>query len=193
MKGLSQQMRQWTQDNQWYKLEVISNRLKLTRKFGNQIRSLTLSLESEGRSTAAAEVHSDFKRLSQAVGVFDKLCRKGAQTEQELEQIEAAMRHVRNVAAEFTDLLEVLEGDDCDSGERLTASYVTFAEAADIIGVCKATISNWSNQGRLAHNGANGRGKKLLLSSVLAIKHQIENNQLYRDAQQLRQDAARIS
>ena len=71
-------------------------------------------------------------------------------------------------------------------------SYITFQEAADILGIKKSTVSKWSTKGKFKDNGCSGQSRKLLLSSVLLAKHEGEEKDLKKDARWLRRDAERI-
>lgn len=70
--------------------------------------------------------------------------------------------------------------------------YITFQEAADILGIKKGTVSKWSNRGRFKDNGRSGQLRRLLLSSVLLVKHEEEEKDIKKDARELRSDANSI-
>ena len=70
--------------------------------------------------------------------------------------------------------------------------YITFQEAADILGIEKGTVSKWSNKGRFKDNGRSGQLRRLLLSSVLLVKHEEEEKDIKKDVRELRRDAKNI-
>lgn len=76
--------------------------------------------------------------------------------------------------------------------EKPDDSYITFQEAADILGIKKSTVSKWSTKGRFKDNGYTGQSRRLLLSSVLLVKHEVEEKDIKKDARGLRRDAERI-
>ncbi len=76
--------------------------------------------------------------------------------------------------------------------EKPEDSYITFQEAADILGIEKGTVSKWSGKGKFKDNGCIGQSRKLLLSSVLLAKHEGEEKDLKKDVGDLRRDAKRI-
>jgi hypothetical protein len=82
---------------------------------------------------------------------------------------------------------------DPSTSLKLTGdSFITFAEAAEIIGVAKGTISKWVKKGWFQDNGQKGQKRRLLKSSVLLVKQKIEDADLKRDVQELRQDARQL-
>jgi excisionase family DNA binding protein len=71
-------------------------------------------------------------------------------------------------------------------------SYITFSEAAAILGVTRGTVSKWSKKGRFTDNGLKGQKRRLSKVCVLLVKQEIDDEYLKNDAAELRNDARRI-
>ncbi|OHB55652.1 MAG: hypothetical protein A2Y12_15050 [Planctomycetes bacterium GWF2_42_9] len=72
--------------------------------------------------------------------------------------------------------------------------YISHEEAASILGLnSKGTVSKYVDKYGIADNGKIGQHKKLLLSSVLLIKHKIEAEDLKNDVIDLRKDSNTIT
>ncbi len=71
--------------------------------------------------------------------------------------------------------------------------YISHEEAASILGLTsKGTVSKYAEKYGIADNGKIGQHKKLLLSSILLVKHKIETEELKTDVIDLRKDTNSI-
>jgi excisionase family DNA binding protein len=52
----------------------------------------------------------------------------------------------------------------------LTEPWLTYAEAAGVLGVSRATVCRLVKRGRLTANGGRGKAKRVFSASVLALK-----------------------
>jgi hypothetical protein len=71
--------------------------------------------------------------------------------------------------------------------------WMTFTQASEIIGVTKGTISKWAAEGRFKDNGHKGQKRRLLKASVLLVKHEREDQDLKKDAADLRRDMRKLA
>lgn len=70
--------------------------------------------------------------------------------------------------------------------------WITFSEASNLLVVAKSTVSKWADKGKFTDNEQTGRNRRLLKSSVLMVKQDIEDEDIKRDAEELRRDNPRF-
>lgn len=138
---------------------------------------------------------------------FDKFARTGCSEEDDL----VVCEHIKQrIHKSIDDLVLLLENREPVEGELakptvtsapsrpafpggdIAEQWVTFTQAADIVCVSKATISNWATKGKIRDNGQRGQKRRLLKSDILLVRHEREAAELLRDAQEIREDAVRM-
>ena len=70
--------------------------------------------------------------------------------------------------------------------------WITMSEAADLVAKHPATIGRWVQNGTVRDNGKKGRDRRVAKADILLIKQTAEENDLQKDAQDLRRDARMI-
>lgn len=70
---------------------------------------------------------------------------------------------------------------------------MTFTEAAGLLGVNKGTVSRYADAGTILDNGQQGKERRVWKSSVLLWKQREEDEQVLRDARDLKNDARNVS
>ncbi len=84
---------------------------------------------------------------------------------------------------EFKDRLMLVNKED---------AWITVTEAANFLAVHRGVISRWATEGKIKDNEEVRVKRRVLLSSVLLIKHKQEQNELRKDARDLRKDGRRL-
>ncbi len=148
-------------------------------------------------------IGGEYAELLEAAGTFDKLCKKGCESEDELAEFDHGKRQVCSVAFRLAQVLKTAETKtkrpthrgkipikDCP---KTPDCYITFAEAATMLGVTKGTVSRWTGQDKLRDNGKTGQNRKVSKTSVLMLKEQRQQQELAEDAADIRRDSALIS
>jgi len=69
---------------------------------------------------------------------------------------------------------------------------VTLTRVADLLNVDKGTVSRYADRGVILDNGLKGLERRVWKSSVLLLKQQREDQELLRDAQELRKDSQKL-
>jgi len=191
MKSLSGQIKEWVNNNDWYSGGVLTNELKLNQRIGQEIRKVTFELDYHGQNIIARQVQESINRLLDRCRKIDEVCRKGCRTQEEYIELDFIRSRAIGLANELAELLEMV-GSMQSHPKNGQDNWITFAEAASLLVVAKSTISKWADKGRFTDNGQTGRNRKLLKTSVLVVKQQIEDEDIQRDVEELRRDAARL-
>ncbi|NLW84504.1 MAG: helix-turn-helix domain-containing protein [Phycisphaerae bacterium] len=199
--SLGERLRRWAQDHQWYQLGHIRNALALKRAFSKPIAEAVDGFLSQGLIKLAFQAKSDFDGLTERVKRFDERCRQGCEDEDQLHMCE----HLREqIHAAIDDLAARLDNrelnNDCPDMPSASPAvpfnsdrWMTFGQAAQILAVSKATISNWTTKGRIRDNNVKGQRRRVLKADVLVVKHHIEMADLVHDAVELREEAQHIA
>jgi len=70
---------------------------------------------------------------------------------------------------------------------------ISLTDAAEILSIDKGNVSRLANSDAIKDNGIKGSKRQVWKSSVLFYKHQREDEQLLKDAKELRRDSGEIS
>jgi hypothetical protein len=141
-------------------------------KSDDNVKELTMFLEHQyEKAIKKAKGHQAIAK--QAFQRMLKQQQKTAGTEQKIEPAEEPQR-------------EEIMSESKDGWIKLTA-------AAEILAVNRGTVSRWATEGKIKDNKETGKQKRVLLSSVLLIKHEQENKELLEDAKDLRKDAGNFT
>lgn len=199
---LSEKIREWTKKNNWYRVEAHTNQLKLEREFRAAIYKIAGQLDCYNRGKHRRQVFDCWDNLTAKCRQIDLICRAGCRSEEEMLELEFLRSKAVGAATELAEVLELLQADAGTIHSRETEKagtegknkpsdcYITFAQAAELLAVGKGTVSKWAAAGRMADNGMKGQKRKLLKSSVLLVKQELEDEEIKKDAKELRKDAA---
>ena len=195
MKQIAEILKEWAETNEFYETGVLSNSLKLGRLASDKVRKMVIELEYYGREALARRLEGEFAKLLEKCRILDKTIIKGCFTEDDYMQLDVKRRKVIGAVIEVAELVEMIysfkqELSKTEGTEKPAEKdeWITLAEAARMLVVHKSTISRWTEQGRFTDNGKSGRERQLLKSSVTLVKEQIEDEEIKRDARDLRRD-----
>lgn len=219
MVPLYRQIRNWAQNNNWYKAHIVSHKLWLSRNFSKDIRKKVVLLETGGSAALAARIERDFAELLKKAGQFDRLCKKGCESEEEFAEFEHIKKQLKSAAFGLAQVLQISEsagkgkdiqwtnipiveykekihGPASPMPQKTTAEgrdeFITFKEAALLLGVSKGTVSRWVKETKIKDNGKIGHERRVSKSAVLILKNEREQQDLVKDAAELHRDAAKI-
>ncbi len=198
--SLGERLRRWAREHDWYQGGHIYNHLVLKRAFLRPVRAAVNGFLSHGHVNQAMEVKGDFDALLLLTKRFDKQYRTGCSEDVDVDVCEFMQERIY---AAIDNLAAILDNrdlkNDCSGTPPATAvtpfnpdHWMTFGQAAQILAVSKATISNWTTKGRIRDNSEKGQRRRVLKADVLLVKHEAELADLVRDAIEIRGDAQRI-
>jgi hypothetical protein len=201
--GLPEALRCFARHHDWHEPGPITNRLKVWLAFKKPVHAAANKLLFDRRDGLSEQIRAEFKRILEMCRPLDDLCGRRIDEVDEL----GALEHTKATLAErMSDLAELIEGSqvphrhgglnpqkrDAVSDLEKSDSYITFSEAAAILGVTRGTVSKWSKKGRFTDNGLKGQKRRLSKVCVLLVKQEIDDEYLKNDAAELRNDARRI-
>lgn len=198
--SLGEQLRQWSRDHDWYQGGHIHNHLALKRAFLQSVSTAVDGFLSQGHVKLALQAKGDFEALLKLVKRFDKCFQEGFSEDLDLDMCKFMQERIHTAIDDFAALLDNrdLKNDSSVVPPAAPAvpfnpdQWVTFGQAAQILAVSKATISNWTTKRRIQDNNEKGQRRRVLKADVLLVKHEIEMSDLMRDAVEIREDAQRI-
>lgn len=216
-KSVSKQLLLWARGNDWYRVDIQTNQLRLQQAFGQAVEAITKELDYQNQPKVRRQVFDCYDMLMAKSRQIDMVCRTGCRSGDEILELEFLRTKAIAAAVELAEVLSLLQkksgttdftdyterhkttldspirGNDTLTGSVQTGEdWITFTQAAEIIGVSKGTISKWAAEGRFKDNGRTGQKRRLLKSSVLVIKQEIEDNDLKKDIRDLRHDARKL-
>jgi len=192
MKSLSKQLREWASSYDFYYNSIISCGLEIDRNFYPAIEKIALELDYHGKNRMSTRLDREYKSLQQKCKVFEKLKKQGCDNEDDLAVLDYSRTRIvcaANEIAGFLDLLSCQCFAEQNAPVKPKDEWITFADAANLLGVCKGTVSRWANQGRLKDNKMNGQKRKVSKIGVLFLKQQREDMDLVKDSKELRADS----
>jgi len=213
--GLTPALRCFVQHHNWHDPGIYTNKRILRRVFAKPITKAVAELVLDGKTAISAQIQTDFARLQETTRSLDQMCIKRIDEDDEEVVFEHIKEQLNKIILELAAMLESgqksgrkiadLPPDEAkipmtdDQGGRcakdrskMPEPYITFAEAASLLGVSKGTVSRWAGQGRLTDNGKRGQGRKLSKASVLILKANREQEDMVGYAADIQQDAARL-
>jgi excisionase family DNA binding protein len=211
--AISEKIKEWAKGNDWYRIEVNTNQLKLERGFGAAIDKIASQLDYHNRSKHRRQVFDCWDNLTAKCRQIDLVCRAGCRSEEELLELEFLRSKAVGAATELSEVIQIIQNEECkiENGDKIgpgttdfteincderknnsSDCYITFAQAAELLAVGKGTVSKWAAAGRMTDNGLKGQKRKLLKSSVLLVKQEMEDEEIKKDVKELRKDASII-
>ena len=218
--GLPAALRCFALHHNWHEPGPIANPLKLRLAFKKPIRAAVNELLADRRDGLAAKIETTFFNLQEKIQSLDRMCVKRCSEEDELLTLEHTKAHLAESLGDLADLIDssqvsAVSGQkagrkivDIPQEEPLRAtpsplrgtpplhgeseSWVTYGEAATLLGVSKSTVSKWAKKGHFADNGQNGQKRRLGRVSVLMFRDDLEAKTLRQDIRDLREDGRRL-
>lgn len=205
--GISQQIIKWAKGNDWYHTDFQTNQLRLEQRFGQAIEQIARDLDYQNQHRMSRVIYDLYDLLSSKCRKIDLVCRAGCQTEGEMYDLHILRIKTIATATELAEVLNLLQitqepmnthstdstsSLQAGSGQANNDDWITFAQAAEVIGVTKGTISKWANEGKLRDNGMKRKKRSLLKTSVLLLKQDIEDQAIRKDIKELREDARKL-
>ena len=189
-------LRWFAKHHNWHEPGYLSNRLKLRLVFREPVLAVTHQLLARERDGLAERIRKDFKCLQKMIQPLDDTGIRQIDDENTL----GAMEHTKaTVAGRMNELADLIESGQKSARKIVDIAptadneqWVTYKEAAGLLGIKKSTVSKWVKKGRLTDNGEKGRKKRLSKNCVLLVKQEIDDEYLKNDAAELRNDARRI-
>ena len=191
MSQIGNELRQWAETNDFYENGILSNGLKLNRLAAERIRRIIIELEYHGRDRLAKRLEAEFSEIVEKCHSLDMARVKGCFTEDQYMLLDLKRRKIIGAVFEVAELVEMVERNQKSDSRIQTTNkneWITLAEAGRLLVVSKSTICRWADKGRFTDNGKSGRSRRLLKSSVALVKQLIEDEDIQRDAQELRRD-----
>lgn len=203
MPALSERLCQWADQQDWRTVDAIAYPLRFERQFGKEIRALIVSQETVGQRFWAQQIVDAVQTLLALCQRLDRKVRDGCYTESEVSELEYLRDQVISAIHRLAELIMPRPAQSsCEPSARsghcsaktscAADAWITFSKAAELLGVTKATISKWANQNRFVDNGLANQRRRLSRGSVLLVKQQMEEEDLLKDVEELRQDARRL-
>jgi hypothetical protein len=205
---ISCQILAWASGNDWYHTDIQTNQLRLEQTFGQVIESITKDLDYQNQPKLRRQIFDCYDMLMAKCRQIDMVCRVGCRSEEEMLELHFLKSKAIGAAAELADVLTLLQqntgttdfadtyGINCTDNKCIKKKdndeWMTFSEAAEVVGVTKGTISKWASEGKFRDNGRTDQKRRLLKISVLEVKLQKENEDLKKDALDLRRDAGKL-
>lgn len=197
MELLADNILRWAQKNNWYLIDAETNQLRFERKFERIFRDIKTELEYQGKLQLKGQVDSSCGKVITRCRHIDIACRSGCKNESEMYELQFLRAKAMAAVYELAEVIKVLQNVSSDTSPELGThnntfqQWLTFAEAAAVLGVAKSTVSKWAAQNLIKDNGLKGQKRRLQYYSVLLLKHAREEKDLKRDVLDLRLDAAR--
>lgn len=190
MKAISANIRQWTKENNWYDTGVLTNEYKFNQEYGKDLKRLTIKLEFQGQNVIAGEIKEILNNLLKKCRKVDETCRAGCRNDDDLEELEFTRDRATSKLDELAELVEMVEDAQAETRNRSIDAdeWITVAAAVVLLDVGKSTVSRWTDKKIIESNGKSGRDRRLLKSSVLMLKQQIEDGDRRKDDEDLRND-----
>lgn len=198
---LSEHIRTWVKNNPWYKVDTVTNQLRLEQSFGPHIEMITSSLERQNQYKLRRQVFDCYDQLMAKCRQIDLVCRNGCRSTTEMLELEFLRSKAFAAATELVEVLELVRPhiemipkgqDDNKPQDNSGDCYITFAQAAEILCVGKSTVSYWADKGKIRDNGQKGQKRRLLKSDILLLKHEHEATEMMEDVRELAAEARRI-
>jgi excisionase family DNA binding protein len=215
--NMGDRIRQWAAENDWYKVDITTNQLRLEQAFGLTIETVTTDMDRRNQSKMRRQVFDCFDHLMAKCRQIDMVCRTGCRSEAEMLELEFLRGKAVGAAAELSEVVRIIgnlelkienvEKNNLDSrlppspkgfggtgrgNDKTEDEWITFAQAAEILGVSKPTLTRWADDGKIQCNGKKGRLRKLNKVSVLLAKQAVEDEAVRQDIRELRQDARKF-
>ena len=154
-------LRWWARCHNWYELDYVRNRLKLEWAFAEPIRQTANQFMADRRGTLARQVKDDFTDLLDMAQEFDDICRLGCSCEDEYKVCQDIRGRLGKMLGELAELIEsgnqaeAIVNDSGGASENTPkkaskTEWVTYKEAAGLLGVRKSTVSFSSYKGHFA-------------------------------------------
>lgn len=196
--GISEKIRKWAAQNGWCETGVNTNQLRLQRAFGEIIETVARDLKYRHQYLHRHQLYNCWDHLMGLCRQIDMVCRAGCQTVEEVTELEFLRSKAVGIAVELSEVIGFIQNEQPPCFQPLAPNgkvdeWITFAQAAEILAVSKGTVSKWAKAGRLDDNGLQKYKRRLLKTSVLLVKQEIEDEELKEDIKDLKQDARQIS
>ncbi len=219
-EGISRQIIKWAKGNDWYRIDIQTNQLRLERAFGGPIEAIAKDLDYQNQNRMSRDIYDLYDLLSAKCRKIDLVCRAGCQTEGEMYDLHILRIKTIATATELAEMLYLLQrtqesmntgtqenvdsrppyqrgglrGNDTSAGsvQANDDEWITFTQAAEMLAVTKGTVSKWAAEGKFQDNGRTGQKRRLLTISVLMVKQKIEDQAIKGDIKELREDARKL-
>lgn len=200
---VSSQVLEWAKNNDWYRIETTTNQLRLQLQFGSLIETMARQLEYHNRRKHRRQLFECWDHLLAKCLQVDRVCRAGCRTEDDLAELEFLRSKAVGAAAELAEVIQVIISsrqpensaqhfENTSQPAATKDEWLTTAQAADILGISRGTVSKWAKKGMLTDNGKTAQQKRFSKVSVLLLKDKRESEDLQKDAADLRRDSVKI-
>lgn len=107
--GLAEHIREWARNNDWYRVDIKTNQLRLEQTFGQIIESIAKDMEYQNRSRMSRKIYDLYDLILAKCGKIDMVCRYGCRTEEELMDLELLRSRVVGLASELSEAIDVIK------------------------------------------------------------------------------------
>jgi excisionase family DNA binding protein len=189
-------LRWWADHYDWDKPDFRTTRLRLELAFEDSVTGAFYQFIADGQGALASLIKDEFSDLMEMTQSLDLMYAERIDTRHEMMKLEEMKSQVAELLYGLATMLE--NGYRAQAKSQQPESngseieWVTYKEAAGLLGVRKSTVSKWVKKGRLTDNGEKGRKKRLSKTCVLLAKQEIDDEYLKNDADELRRDTGRI-
>ncbi len=194
MELLAEKIIKWAKTNDWYSQTVETNQLRFEQMFEPIFTQIKSELDYQGKVQIKGQLESSCGKAFSRCRHVDTVCRAGCRDQSDLFDLEFSRAKAVAAMVELAEVVKVIgklsvqnKLDDCSSINP-SDEWITFKEAAVILGVSKPAVSKWANRELIEDNGKTGQARRLKLSSVLLMKNQREEEPLKKDILDLRRD-----
>ena len=191
MKSLSNELKEWIENNDFYSGGVLTNELKFHQRFGQRIQKITLELEYHGQNIIARQIHDSMNRLLGRCRKIDEVCRKGCRTHEEFLELDFIRSRAVGLAFELAELLEMVKVQSRPV-DYIEDEWISLSEAGKILGFKPGSVSRLIDKGLINDNGLSNHDRKVSKISVLFEKERRDKIDLNKSANDLRYDSANI-
>ena len=162
-------LRWFAKHHNWHELSFKTNRLKLELAFEDSVTEAVYQFIADGQGALASLIKDEFGDLMEMVKPLDLMYAERIDTRHEMMKL---WEMKSQVAKSLCGLAAMLENgyrtqaknqqpESNGTGEGSKTEWMTYKEAAGLLGIGKSALSKWAKKGRFTDNGKKGRKKRL--------------------------------
>lgn len=107
--GLVQRIQQWARCNDWFRVDITTNQLRLEQAFGQAIENIAKDLDYQNQTKMRRQVYDCYDLLMAKCRQIDMVCRTGCRSEHEMLELEFLRSKAVAAATELAEVIGLMQ------------------------------------------------------------------------------------
>jgi len=107
--GISEQIKDWAKGNDWYRIDIQTNQLRLEQGFGQAIETIVKDLDYHNQHIMSRHVFDCYGRLSEKCRLIDMICRAGCRNKEEMLDLDILTLDTVTAATKLAGMLDLVQ------------------------------------------------------------------------------------